>query len=138
MAVEARRFSARIAGRQQGFRSGGGIGGGQGLMRQAITITREASPWFAAAIVAAAPFVAHGIGQARLGRAQNQRMRLLKQIERDRVEITLLRDRLRTVLAPDNLARWAAQHGMEPTSDVVQLGTNANPTAAQATSNSEW
>jgi len=118
MAVESQRYSRRVvghgpAGRRRSLTE---------IWRQTGAISREATPWLAAAIVVTFPFIVYGVGQARLTAAMRRQAVLLKGIESDRVEITRERTRLRRILAPDVLASWADRNGMNATNDVVQLG----------------
>lgn len=121
MAVEVQRFSTRFADRRYGRHSRQGRTGLRGLTGQLAAIGCEASPWIITAVVAACPFVTYSVGQARLTSALNTRNRLLRQIQNDRIEITGLRDEIREVLSPAQLAAWAKKHGMQPTSDIVPL-----------------
>jgi hypothetical protein len=92
------------------------------LLLSVMAVAREVTPWLVAAIIFTAPFVVYSLGQARLSAALNKRQRMLLEIQADRVEITRLREELRTILSPANLAQWANQHGLSPTSEVIQIG----------------
>ena len=121
MAVEVQRFSERFAGRRRTRHLGQTRWSARVLSLHVAAIGREAGPYILSAVMIASPFVVYSVGQARLTAALNHRTHLLTQIQNDRIEITELRDQLRAVLAPANLASWAKKHKLQPTSDVEPL-----------------